>query len=285
MARIRTIKPEFFTSEQVMEISPLSRLLFIGIWPFCDDHGVHVASTKTLKAEVFPADDISLSDIENLMSELFSQRLVVEYSANGRNYWHITGWERHQKIEKPNYKHPFPYEQNQIVTKESPTIRRPFADHSTTESNGMESNGVEEEERKKTLSVSQAKADTIPYGSIIESANSILGKKYRATEKHKSLIRARWSEGYRECDFDKVCRNMAVTWGADAKMQAYLRPETLFGTKMDGYLNTSPVPCNQRQDLKTIDQIKMERLKQNMVDFLGGDYDGPGQETVCLVDG
>ena len=128
MARIRTIKPEFFTSEQVMEISPLSRLLFIGIWPFCDDHGVHVASTKTLKAEVFPADDISLSDIDDLMAELFSQRLVVEYSANGRNYWHVTGWERHQKIDKPNYKHPFPYEQNQIVIKDSTTIRRPF-DH------------------------------------------------------------------------------------------------------------------------------------------------------------
>lgn len=42
---------------------------------------------------------------------------------------------------------------------------------------------------------------------------------------------------------------------------------------------------NQRDPPKTFEQLKMERLKQNMVDFVGGDYDGPGQETVCLVDG
>ena len=282
MARIRTIKPEFFTSEQVMEISPLSRLLFIGIWPFCDDHGVHVASTKTLKAEVFPADDINISDIEDLMAELFSQRLVVEYSANGRNYWHITGWERHQKIEKPNYKHPFPYEQNQIVTKESATIRRPFDDHSTTESNGMESNGIGIKE-EKTLSVSQAKADPVPYDSIIASANQILGKKFRATDKHKSIIRARWNEGFREDDFAKVCSTMLVVWGSDPKMQAYLRPETLFGTKMDGYLNTAPV---ESRELSRSEQWRKEAQSEVNAFVYGGDNDQDnrqrtGQAAIC----
>ena len=41
MARIRTIKPEFWTSEQVVDCSPTARLLFIGLWNFCDDGGVH----------------------------------------------------------------------------------------------------------------------------------------------------------------------------------------------------------------------------------------------------
>jgi hypothetical protein len=49
MARIRTVKPEFWTSEQVMELSPLARLAFIGMWNFCDDAGVHTASAKRLK--------------------------------------------------------------------------------------------------------------------------------------------------------------------------------------------------------------------------------------------
>ena len=63
MARIRTIKPEFWTSEQVMECSPLARLLFIGVWNFCDDAGNHPMSAKTLKALVFPGDDITSAKV------------------------------------------------------------------------------------------------------------------------------------------------------------------------------------------------------------------------------
>lgn len=46
MARIRTIKPEFWTAEQVMELSRDARLLFIGMWNFCDDAGVHQRHTR-----------------------------------------------------------------------------------------------------------------------------------------------------------------------------------------------------------------------------------------------
>lgn len=105
MARIRTIKPEFWTAEQVLDCSPLARLLFIGMWNFCDDGGNHPASLKTIKAEVFPGDDINSDDIRRLIDELLSNDLLAEYEAGGKTYWHVTGW-HHQKIEKPSYKHP-----------------------------------------------------------------------------------------------------------------------------------------------------------------------------------
>ena len=76
MARIRTIKPEFWTAEQIMECSPNARLLFIGMWNFCDDAGIHPASCKTLKAEVFPSDDITASEIGTLVAELEGQGLI-----------------------------------------------------------------------------------------------------------------------------------------------------------------------------------------------------------------
>ncbi len=79
MSRIRTIKPEFWTSEQVMECSPLARLAFIGMWNFCDDNGVHPASCKTLKAEVFPGDDLTATDVQSLVNELLQQRLLAEF--------------------------------------------------------------------------------------------------------------------------------------------------------------------------------------------------------------
>lgn len=101
MARIRTIKPEFWTAEQVMELSPMARLLFIGMWNFCDDRGVHPVAYKTLKAEVFPADDLLSSDVERLIAEIIAQGLLSEFEAEGRRWWFVTGW-HHQVINRPS---------------------------------------------------------------------------------------------------------------------------------------------------------------------------------------
>lgn len=131
MARIRTIKPEFWTSEQVMECSTTSRLLFIGMWNFCDDAGNHPASFLTLKAEVFPSDELKIDYIKELLEELIAVGLVEEYEAGGKRYWHVTGW-HHQRIEKPNFKHP-PHENRRPVEERSTTNRRPVEERSTPE--------------------------------------------------------------------------------------------------------------------------------------------------------
>lgn len=108
VSRIRTIKPEFWTSEQVMECSPFARLAFIGMWNFCDDQGVHPASVKTLKAEVFPGDDITAASVQSLIDELLAQGLVMHYEVGGKGYWHVTGW-HHQLIKNPSApKYPAP---------------------------------------------------------------------------------------------------------------------------------------------------------------------------------
>lgn len=101
MARIRTVKPEFWTAEQVMELSRDARLMFVGMWNFCDDKGVHPASVKTLKAEVFPSDDLLSSDVQRLVNELIAQGLLVEFEASERRWWYVTGW-HHQVINRPS---------------------------------------------------------------------------------------------------------------------------------------------------------------------------------------
>lgn len=105
MARIRTVKPEFWTSEQVMECSAIARLLFIGIWNFCDDAGNHPLSPKTLKALVFPGDDITATRVADLLAELESNGLLSVYCHASKLYLHVNGW-HHQKIDKPTIKHP-----------------------------------------------------------------------------------------------------------------------------------------------------------------------------------
>jgi hypothetical protein len=108
MARIRTIKPELWVSEQIAECSPIARLTFIGIWNFCDDNGVHPAKPKTLKAELFPMDDFSAADLAEWVGELVRAGLVAEFTHQGVDFWHVTGWTKHQKIEKPSCKYPRP---------------------------------------------------------------------------------------------------------------------------------------------------------------------------------
>lgn len=124
MARIRTIKPEFWTSEQVMECSAMARLLFIGIWNFCDDAGNHPMSPKTIKALVFPGDDITASVVEELLAELVSNQLISIYEAASKQYLHVNGW-HHQKIDRPTVKHP-------EFVESSPSARREFGEGSSS---------------------------------------------------------------------------------------------------------------------------------------------------------
>jgi hypothetical protein len=109
VARIRSIKPEFWTSEQVMECSPNARLMFIGMWNFADDCGRLPCSTKSIKAQIFPSDDISLETIRGMINELSSNGLVLIYSVEDKDYLQITGWS-HQRIDKPQApKYPAPF--------------------------------------------------------------------------------------------------------------------------------------------------------------------------------
>lgn len=108
MSRIRSIKPEFWASEQVMGVPPLARLAFIGLWTFCDDGGNHPASARTIKAEVFPSDDMSVGEVDSLVSVLVDAGLLMRYEFAGKGYLNVTGWQRHQRIDQPTYRYPLP---------------------------------------------------------------------------------------------------------------------------------------------------------------------------------
>lgn len=128
MARIRSIKPEFWVSEQVLACKPVTRLLFIGMWNFCDDYGRMPFAPRTIKAQIFPDDPMSIDEIRDMVTELGGNGLLVIYTANGREYLEITGW-HHQKIDKPHKpKHPAPFvEETKTVAEPSPNVPRTLA--------------------------------------------------------------------------------------------------------------------------------------------------------------
>lgn len=89
----------------------------------------------------------------------------------------------------------------------------------------------------KEKDIEKEKNLKIPYAEIINHLNSQTGKKYKVTDKWKSLIKARWNEGQRYEDFVKVIDTKAKQWLNSEEMNKYLRPQTLFGNKFDDYLN------------------------------------------------
>lgn len=92
MARIRTIKPEFFTSEDIVELSPFARLLYIAIWCEADREGRLVWKPKTFKLRYFPADDVRIDD---LCAELTTRGLIVAY---GEGLAYIPTFGTHQHV-------------------------------------------------------------------------------------------------------------------------------------------------------------------------------------------
>ena len=136
MARIRTIKPDFWTDEKLVECSPNARLFFIGMWNFADDAGNLQRSAKKLKMQIFPSDSF---DCETLIAELLAQGVIVEYQVSGESYLHIKGFGKHQKIDKPtksNIPQPKFDESSPSIRRafdeSSPSIRRAFDEDSTS---------------------------------------------------------------------------------------------------------------------------------------------------------
>lgn len=91
--------------------------------------------------------------------------------------------------------------------------------------------------------------DNVPYKEVVEYLNSFAGTNYRATSKKtRELIKARTNEGYTLEDFKVVIEKKTREWINNNKMKGYLRPETLFGSKFEGYLN-QPVKELTTKDL------------------------------------
>ena len=79
---------------------------------------------------------------------------------------------------------------------------------------------------------------TPEYEEIVGYLNEMCGTSYRASSKKtQSLIRARLNEGYGVEDFKAVIYKKGKQWVNDPKMCKFLRPETLFSNKFEGYLN------------------------------------------------
>jgi len=93
-------------------------------------------------------------------------------------------------------------------------------------------------EKEIELDKIYSRADTTTYQEIIAYLNDKLGTHYKHTSKStQRLINARLNENFTVEDFKRVIDNKYDSWHSDRKMKDFLRPQTLFGTKFESYLN------------------------------------------------
>lgn len=98
MARIRSIKPGFFTSLDIADLQRHTRLHFAGLWTYADDHGRGIDDPRLIKAAIWPLDDdITTDDIERMQDELAKHDRIVRYTVAGRRYFEVRKWHDHQK--------------------------------------------------------------------------------------------------------------------------------------------------------------------------------------------
>lgn len=222
MARIRTLKPEFWTSEQITDCSPIARLLFVGIWSFADDNGIHPASVKRLKMEVFPSDDFTQANIAEMIQELIEVGLLKAYEVDGENFWKVTGW-HHQKIDQPTYRHPLPdgslprNVRRRFDEPDSPNIvrrtdneqgslnaQRTFDERSPREGNGKEGK-VNNTSGQDVAPSDQNGIPECPHEEIIALYHELLptARAVRIwNDARKKKLRARWREDSKRQNLD-----------------------------------------------------------------------------------
>lgn len=102
MARIRTIKPEFFTSLTVADLTYEARLTFIGLWTHVDDQGRCVDDARLVKAAVWPLDDRTAKDVDVDLWQLSDAELILRYTVGSRKFISVTSWGEHQRINRPS---------------------------------------------------------------------------------------------------------------------------------------------------------------------------------------
>ena len=264
MACIRTIKPDFWTDETIVELSMAARLLFIGIWNFTDNEGRMGFSVKRLKMLVFPAE--TNIDLPLLLAELHGGNLIEVYGVDSKLYLQVNNFKKHQKID-PRYA-------KSKIPPPDPTGSRRIP---PLEWNGMEWNGMDNytvRQAEPIVKVSVQIPEKITPGEIkpekrvvkaapkppdhpkpkkptaavlvLEFLNEKAGKNYRPVPANLDMIKARLKE-YTSDELKQVVANRVREWSGDDKMEKFLRPKTLFNrTNCANYIGELVPPEESR---------------------------------------
>jgi hypothetical protein len=100
MARMRSVKPEYWADEELSDLPRDARLMYVGLWNLADEHGRLRGDPRYVKGQLFPYDDdLSPATVDLLLNALSVAGKVVRYRVAGKQYLHLPKLAKHQRLE------------------------------------------------------------------------------------------------------------------------------------------------------------------------------------------
>lgn len=182
----------------------------------------------------------SVMTIKRAVYSLEKQNLLYVGNYNKAKFdktkWYSINYEKLEGMKRPSYQNDTTSvsKRNDGVYQNDMTNTRDYTEITTETTNN------------NILSPSST-VEPIPYKEIVAYLNDKTNKNYKhTTGKTRRFIEARWNEDFRLDDFKKVIDIKTSEW-LGTSQEKYLRPETLFGTKFEGYLNQETQPSGMDQ--------------------------------------
>lgn len=266
----RIVDTSFWTDGKVDEFSPEDKyfMLYLMTSPFTTQLGIYGISVKQIAFQL----GYSMDSVRVLLDRFESKYDIIIYSKETSEIA-IKNYLRHSIV-----KGGFPVRdcliKEMAKVKNKDLIAQVFAHIKFREDLNKTVAEIiaEYEEKNGVLAYSNEKdnenendndnEDTSTYRErivqVISYLNEKAGTKFRpTTAKTKAMINARLTEGFTVDDFKVVIDKKCAEWIGDEKMEKYLRPETLFGTKFEGYLNAKTTGRNETNGQASRDSSKV----------------------------
>lgn len=250
MSVYRQVHVSFWQDAFVLDLTPEEKYFYVYLMTNSKTSqiGIYELPKRVIEMET----GYNRETVEKLLKR-FMDYQKIEYNESTREIF-LLNWPKHNwnnspkivtRIEKDlrNVKHlPFVTAYLAIVDSiksddVSIQYRYPM---DTKRTNKEKEKEKEKDKEKKNMSDSsnQDELPPIPYSEIVDYLNKKCITRYRdSTSKTRTLIKARFAEKFTIDDFKQVIDNKSAEWLKDEKMSKFLRPETLFGTKFESYLN------------------------------------------------
>lgn len=254
MAERRMMAKTIIDSDTFLDMPISTQVLYFHLNMRADDDGFVNNPKKIQRMVGCSDDDLKLLFVKSFVIPFESGVVVIKH------------WKVHNYIKKDRYKETIYKEEKKLLFEDENKVYQLWNQNGTK----MEPQERLEKELEKEIGKERLGEDSIellpakqepriPYKEIVEYLNQRTGCNYKAsTNKTQDQIKARFNEGFTLEDFKIVIDKKTNEWYG-TEMQKYLRPETLFGTKFEGYLNQQeaikPIGFKEASDMMDWEEI------------------------------
>jgi hypothetical protein len=222
MARIRTIKPEFWTDEDLALLDPRTQLLAIGLLNHSDDEGYFKAHPLIIKATIFPFSEDSVS-IHDMLKQLENVGYLVLFKGtDGKAYGIVSNFLEHQRINRPT---PSKIKELQLLSEDSVSGQGDITEDSPPERKGKERKGSTSDDVLSVFSYWQTTMSK-PLAKLDSSRRSKIQSRLQnfSTDQLKKAIDGCAASPYHmgQNDNNKIYNTIDLIFRTDSKTEEFM---------------------------------------------------------------